>query len=212
MLASIAIIGGYAVFYALLHSWLATPRVKAWVLQRGGSAAERGYRLAYNLMSTVLLLPFVPLLLWLPDQVLYTLPAPWFWLALLGQVGALLGIAYGIWLTDALYFLGVRQFFGQAATGQVRPQLVVRGVYRWVRHPLYFFGLLLIWLTPQMTLNRLVLCLIFSLYLYVGTFFEEQRLVAEFGAAYRAYQRQVPRLLPWRWRSRYTPNHADPKT
>jgi protein-S-isoprenylcysteine O-methyltransferase Ste14 len=39
---------------------------------------------------------------------------------------------------------------------------------------------------------------VLSVYLYVGTFFEERRLVREFGDDYRAYQRQVPRLIPWR--------------
>jgi protein-S-isoprenylcysteine O-methyltransferase Ste14 len=58
----------------------------------------------------------------------------------------------------------------------------------------------LIWLTPQMTVNRLTLFVVLSIYLYVGTFFEERRLVAEFGDDYREYQRQVPRLIPWRGR------------
>jgi protein-S-isoprenylcysteine O-methyltransferase Ste14 len=71
-------------------------------------------------------------------------------------------------------------------------------LYRWVRHPLYLWGLVFIWLTPQMTVNRLALVVGFSVYLYIGTFFEERRLVEEFGDDYREYQRQVPRLIPWR--------------
>jgi protein-S-isoprenylcysteine O-methyltransferase Ste14 len=67
-----------------------------------------------------------------------------------------------------------------------------------VRHPLYFWSLVLIWLTPQMTANRLALFAVFSVYLYAGSFFEERRLVAEFGDDYREYQRRVPRMVPWR--------------
>ena len=33
-------------------------------------------------------------------------------------------------------------------------------------------------------------------YFYIGTFFEERRLVRTFGEEYRAYQRRVPRFLP----------------
>jgi protein-S-isoprenylcysteine O-methyltransferase Ste14 len=37
------------------------------------------------------------------------------------------------------------------------------------------------------------------LYFYVGTFFEERRMVRTFGQEYRDYQRRVPRFLPVRW-------------
>ncbi|NJN97397.1 MAG: hypothetical protein HC875_26600 [Anaerolineales bacterium] len=47
-----------------------------------------------------------------------------------------------------------------------------------------------------MTLNLLVTYLLLTLYFYVGTFFEERRLLMEFGSAYRAYQQRVPRLIP----------------
>jgi protein-S-isoprenylcysteine O-methyltransferase Ste14 len=76
-------------------------------------------------------------------------------------------------------------------------------MYRWVRHPLYFWGLVFIWLMPQMTVNRLALFAVFSVYLYVGTFFEERRLVEEFGDDYREYQRRVPRLIPAPWALRW---------
>jgi protein-S-isoprenylcysteine O-methyltransferase Ste14 len=42
---------------------------------------------------------------------------------------------------------------------------------------------------------------ILSLYLVVGTILEERKLVAEFGESYRAYQREVSMLVPWKWLS-----------
>jgi protein-S-isoprenylcysteine O-methyltransferase Ste14 len=140
------------------------------------------------------------MLAWLPDRVLYTLPAPWLWFALLGQLVALIGILYGLWLTNIWQFLGLCQLLDMPVVRRENctPPLVVSGLYRWVRHPLYFWGLVFIWLTPQMTVNRLALVVGFSVYLYIGTFFEERRLVEEFGDDYREYQRQVPRLIPWR--------------
>lgn len=190
----VLVIVAYAVVYGLAHSWLAAERVKAGVQRRLGPAA-RWYRLLYNGIATLTLLPLVPLLALLPDDMLYTIPLPWLWLALAGQALGLAGIAYGVWTTDLLHFLGLRQLI--AATDNAPPRLVVRGLYRWVRHPLYFFGLLVLWLTPQMTVNRLALFAVLSLYMYIGTFFEERRLIREFGAAYRAYQQRVPRLLPF---------------
>lgn len=198
MATSVGIIVGYAVLYAVIHSWTASGTAKDWARRAFGPAADRWYRLVYNAVSAVLLLPFAPMLLWLPDRLLYTLSPPWLWLALLGQMLALLGVVYGIWQTDAAHFLGLRQW-REGHTQQLerpQPRLVISGPYRLVRHPLYFFGLVFIWLTPQMTVNRLALAIVLSAYLYVGTFFEERRLVREFGDAYRQYQQRVPRMLP----------------
>jgi protein-S-isoprenylcysteine O-methyltransferase Ste14 len=39
---------------------------------------------------------------------------------------------------------------------------------------------------------------VFLLYLLVGTWLEERKLLAEFGAAYARYRREVPALFPWR--------------
>jgi protein-S-isoprenylcysteine O-methyltransferase Ste14 len=74
--------------------------------------------------------------------------------------------------------------------------LQVRGFYCYVRHPLYLFAILFVWLTPAMTVNMATLYSLITLYFVVGSVHEEGRLVAQFGAAYRAYQRQVPRLIP----------------
>jgi protein-S-isoprenylcysteine O-methyltransferase Ste14 len=200
MLVSVVIIIGSAALYAALHSWLASRRMKDWTRRTLGPTTDRWYRLVYNLVGGVTFLPLLVMLALLPDRVLYTLSSPWLWLALLGQLLAAAGILYGLWLTNVWHFLGFCQLLDLPDDGRIdcKPPLVIAGMYRWVRHPLYFWGLALIWLTPQMTVNRLTLFGALSVYLYVGTFFEERRLVAEFGDDYRAYQRQVPRLIPWR--------------
>jgi protein-S-isoprenylcysteine O-methyltransferase Ste14 len=200
MIASVVIIVGYTLLYGVGHSWLASQRMKDWTREAFGPTTDRWYRVAYNVAAGLMLLPLLPMLVWLPDRVLYTMSPPWLWLALLGRLVAALGILYGLWLTNIWHFLGLCQLFDMPLDGRedCRPPLVIFGMYRWVRHPLYFLGLVVIWLTPQMTVNRLALFAGLSIYLYVGTFFEERRLVNEFGDSYRAYQHQVPRLIPWR--------------
>jgi protein-S-isoprenylcysteine O-methyltransferase Ste14 len=47
-----------------------------------------------------------------------------------------------------------------------------------------------------MTLNRLALAVGVHVYFWIGSIFEERKLVREFGDTYRDYQRRVPRLLP----------------
>ncbi len=78
------------------------------------------------------------------------------------------------------------------------PSFVIRGPYLWVRHPLYFFFLVLIWATPDMTSDRLLLNVLWTFWIVLGSYFEEKDLVAEFGAMYRDYQKAVPMLLPYR--------------
>jgi len=129
-----------------------------------------------------------------PGTSLYSLEAPWLLAALAGQMIALLLLAIGLLQTDPWHFLGLRQLV-ETEPGKP-PALLVKGLYRWVRHPLYTAGLVFIWLTPLMTTSLLALNLGLSLYILIGSVFEERRLLAEFGPAYAEYQQRVPRLVP----------------
>jgi protein-S-isoprenylcysteine O-methyltransferase Ste14 len=73
---------------------------------------------------------------------------------------------------------------------------VTRGSYAYVRHPLYFFSLLLIWFLPIMTLSALLFSSMATLYFWIGSIYEERRLSATFGDAYSQYKQRVPRLIP----------------
>ncbi|HSF82127.1 MAG TPA: isoprenylcysteine carboxylmethyltransferase family protein, partial [Anaerolineales bacterium] len=140
-------------------------------------------------------LPVLALPALLPDRELYRLPAPWLYLTLTGQALAALALAIGLLQTGVWAFLGLRQLFQPAVEDP--PVLVVRGLYSWVRHPLYTAGLLLIWLLPVMTTNLLALNLGLTLYIVVGAVFEERKLLREFGQAYLDYQRRVPMIVPF---------------
>lgn len=74
----------------------------------------------------------------------------------------------------------------------------VRGPYRWVRHPQYFFTMVLLWACPDLTADRLLFNGIFTAWVVLGTILEERDLVVEFGEDYLGYRRRVPMLIPWR--------------
>lgn len=74
----------------------------------------------------------------------------------------------------------------------------VRGPYIYVRHPFYFFMLLMIWSCPDVSLDRLLFNSFWSVWIVFGTVLEERDLVVSFGVVYQDYQRKVPMLLPWR--------------
>jgi methanethiol S-methyltransferase len=76
--------------------------------------------------------------------------------------------------------------------------LTISGPYRFVRHPLYLFVLLMIWSNPYLTLDRLLFNVLWTVWIYIGALLEERDLVADFGEAYGEYKRKVPMLIPWR--------------
>jgi len=77
------------------------------------------------------------------------------------------------------------------------PILLV-GPYRWVRHPSYFTALVMIWSYPDLTADRLLLNVLFTVWIILGTVLEERDLIAVHGEEYRTYQRAVPMLIPYR--------------
>jgi len=73
---------------------------------------------------------------------------------------------------------------------------VAQGPYRYVRHPLYFFALLMIWAYPDLTADRLLFNCAWTIWIVIGTVLEERDLVDEFGEQYQKYQQQTPMLVP----------------
>ncbi|RME49838.1 MAG: isoprenylcysteine carboxylmethyltransferase family protein [Caldilineae bacterium] len=191
-MASVVVILAAATLYGGLHSLLAAHAVKRVLEPKLG----RAYRLVYNLVAGVTLLPLLALVPLLPDRLLYRVPAPWGWGMAAVQAIAALAAVWTLRQTDVLRFLGLRQL---AETAPLPPnRLQVRGAYRWVRHPLYFFSLLFLWFSPVMSQNQAALYAALSAYLGWGALLEERKLTAQYGEAYRRYRRRTPMLLPWK--------------
>ena len=92
-------------------------------------------------------------------------------------------------------FVGLNQVISENNLEE-KNDFVVSGVYRYVRHPLYFFSLLFLWLFPVMTFNILAFNIGSTIYMLVGSFFEEKKLLVEFGSSYEKYQKETPRIIP----------------
>ncbi len=180
--------------YGVVHSVLASHWAKDLAQQWYGALTDRAYRVAYNIFAIVSLLPVLALVPGLPDRALYAIPFPWAFLTLLGQAVAVVLLVIGLLQTGVWTFLGVHQLLG--ARGIEEEKMVVNGLYRWVRHPLYSAGLLFIWLTPVMSLNLLALNIGLTVYLVVGALFEERKLLRTFGPVYAEYQQRTPMLVP----------------
>ena len=187
--------------WAGLHTTLASLRTKRLARRLFGESARQWYRMAFVLVAALTLVPVVMVMLRLPDRILYAVPAPWRWLMIAGQVCGFAGLVWTIRATDASDFIGLHLLRGRERG--FTAELVTRGLYRWVRHPMYTTGLMIMWLMPVMSRTLLVLFGCMSVYFLVGSMHEESLLVRQFGSRYEEYQRRVPRLIPGagRWRS-----------
>jgi protein-S-isoprenylcysteine O-methyltransferase Ste14 len=176
--------------WGVVHSFLASHMAKDLFRLRVGSMDF--YRLAYNVFAGISFLPILYLMATLPNQPVYEVPSPWNLVMFGGQLLSLILLAVAFLQTDSLSFIGLRQLFEAEKSGA----LVVHGLYKMVRHPLYTFSLLLIWLTPSVSQNSLTVYIGSTLYILVGTYFEERKLLREFGEAYADYKKSTPMLIP----------------
>ncbi len=196
--------------YFAVHSALASLTVKAWVA-RHWPGAMPAYRLAFNALAVLLLLP----LAWLAHDngpLVWHWQGVWAWVSRALTVLATVGLIWSLRCYDGLEFAGLRQWWERhrwwehhrwrenhaSVYEQERFQLSI--LHRFVRHPWYFLGLLLVW-TQDMTAGYLLSALLVSAYLVVGVWLEERKLLIYYGDVYVEYRRRVPGLLPlpWRW-------------
>lgn len=179
-------------FWGIVHSFLASLAFKSFLANLLGKSLMRGYRLFYNIFSLVTFLPILYLAAALPDAPLYSVPAPISYAMILGQGVGVVLLVIGVLQTDTLSFVGLRQLVQEESPAA----LVTNGFYRLVRHPLYTAGLLFLWLSPRVTVNSFTLYVGATVYILIGAYFEERKLLREFGAAYAEYKSKTPMLVP----------------
>jgi len=150
----------------------------------------------YTIASGIVLLLLI--LLWQTSAQTIMTPSGIFrWSLRAVSFFSLLGFYWGV---KALRFFdpfGLRPILNRLrGRNPMSMPFTVAGPYRWVRHPLYLFMILMIWSYPDLTADRLLFNLLWTIWIVIGSCFEESDLVVEFGDAYREYQKRVPMLVP----------------
>lgn len=191
-------------FFCISHSYLASNRVKL-AFQRKFGSLIAFYRFGYNIVSIVSFL-FIYSLLPKIDVTLFDLPNPFDLIVLFFQFLSFVGL---LWCTK---YFSMKEFLGLAQIQRFRngtynpndidekSELRIEGPYKYSRHPVYFFSIMFLVLRPIMGLTYFIIVVIFVLYFYVGSVFEEKRLIERFGEQYINYQKVVPRIFPMRIR------------
>jgi protein-S-isoprenylcysteine O-methyltransferase Ste14 len=179
--------------YGVLHSVLASNQVKTSIARQYPAFYARYYRLIYNMIGFVTLLPAGLLVYLLPDQALYNIPYPFIMITLMVQGLSGIGLLVVLGGTGAGSFLGLNQLVGM---NEGPGRLKTDGFYRYMRHPLYTLSLIIIWLLPWMTVNRLAFIASATAYLLIGAIFEERKMLQEFGEEYARYKAATPMFIP----------------
>lgn len=180
------------ILYGVLHSVMANLRFKNAVRKRMGKSF-RYYRLFYTVFAAVSLAALVLYQLSIPGKNLFH-PTPATWI--IGGSFSLVGLTL-MAVCIKKYFVslsGLKSLYQETQSSQ----LMISGIHRYMRHPLYTGTFLAIWglwiLFPGSTL--LIADLVITAYTLFAISLEEEKLVAEFGDQYRVYQQSVPRLIP----------------
>ncbi len=183
-------------FYGI-HSFLAHNSTKEFVYQFGVNF-KRYYRLSYNFISVIFFASNIYVMslsnesFLIQSNFIYIMIS-----AFLMSFGiAFLLIAFSIFNTSE--FLGLEQMKTNEKVYK-SSKLIIGGIYKYVRHPLYtgilFLLLGIIILFPSSSI--LTFAIISILYLPIGIHLEEKKLISEFGQQYIDYKKEVKMLIPF---------------
>jgi protein-S-isoprenylcysteine O-methyltransferase Ste14 len=180
--------------YCAVHSALASLVVKRRLAAYWPNLMPY-YRLIFNIVALLLLLPILWLTYHAPEPMLWRWQGIAAWLA----NGLALAAIFGFWLSFKSYdmqeFLGLRQLHLHVRKVEDQEHFHLSPFHRFVRHPWYFFGLVLIW-TRDMSATTLLSSVFITLYFIVGSRLEEKKLLVYHGEIYRRYMARVPGLIP----------------
>lgn len=184
--------------YFLIHSILASNVFKAFVA-RQLATSPRYYRLAFNLISTLLIIPIAWLLHGTDWQPLWQWTGTWQWIMNGVAVFAIVSFLISLRAYSGMDFSGLGRAFSGNNSNHKESFRISR-FHRFVRHPWYFLALLLIW-SRDMNSGMLLSALLITLYFFAGSYLEEKKLKHQFGSAYTEYCQKVSGLIPLPWKT-----------
>jgi len=188
--------------FALVHSLLARSALKEKIFNFF-PAASAYYRIMYvgiALFTLGLWWYFIPDM----SQKFYSIDPPFKWMFHTLQLAAAIGFIQSLRNSGTQSFLGITQLRRYWKHGKLpgylddlsTEALHCSGLYKYMRHPLYTFSILFMVANPEMSLRWALLTVLFSLYFWIGSYFEERELIKKFGEQYVLYQRKTPRFVP----------------
>ncbi|GAB1350819.1 isoprenylcysteine carboxylmethyltransferase family protein [Ignavibacteriales bacterium] len=191
----------YFLLFALIHSFTASKSLK-YAVALSFPGFMPWYRLAYNALSLITLYIFYSNS---PKNgyTLYDLPTPVDLIFASIQFGSVIGLSWTFKSISGKEFMGISQAL-RGIKNDYKPledldekySLRIEGPYKFSRHPIYLFSTIFLLFRPQMHLDYLIMTILFIAYFYIGSIFEEKKLIQQFGDEYLQYQKSTGRIFP----------------
>ena len=151
------------------------------------------YRLLFNAIAVVSLIPGFFIAKTLVTNSHSTPSTLLFYLGIVMAVAGLLIVLFALKNYDILEFTGL----GKANPNE---KLRITGLNRYVRHPLYTGVFLVVWgiFIATMQMKFLIIAVVTTIYIYIGTKLEERKLLEVFGEDYVRYKEKIGMFFPRR--------------
>ena len=157
------------------------------------------YRLFYILISLFLLIPLINYTGQLDNKVIIVYGH---YVTILRHIliyGSLFMFFWAFFFDyDSLSFFGIRQILNFGKTKEIKPSNEIKksGLLGIMRHPMYLALIIFLW-CQTFKMADIVVNILLTVYIIIGTVLEEKKLVLEFGETYIQYQKEVPMIIPF---------------
>jgi methanethiol S-methyltransferase len=190
--------------YCAVHSLLISTRATSF-FQRALGTAYSFYRLFFNIFS---LSTLVPLILYsnsprFRSATLFAWSGNWRIARYSLVFAAVALIISGARHYSMSQFVGLQQIRDKRSPAALTKSgdFDATGILGFVRHPWYVAVFILLW-AGDLNAGTVIVNMVLSMYLVIGTLLEERKLVLEFGDKYREYQAKVSMFIPLKWFNR----------
>jgi len=155
------------------------------------------YRIFFVSISLILLIPLISYTNQFDSNIIITYSPP---LNIVRYVLILCSLSMFFWAFffdyDSLSFFGIRQVLNFGKKIAPPDELKRNGLLGVVRHPMYFALIIYLW-CQTFTATGIIVNIVLTIYIIMGTILEERKLILEFGDSYVKYQQEVPMLIPF---------------
>lgn len=187
--------------WCIFHSFMISLPVTKY-LEGTLTNSYRYYRLFYNLVAIITLVPVLYYGFRINSPLVFSWKGSSIFIQFILFIIAFLLFLTGARKYDMMQFLGIRQIQSGRAHSPLTESGIIdmTGVLGITRHPWYLGAIIVIWvINKHIYLSTLIINIILTVYLIIGTWLEEKKLISCCGDKYKVYQKQVSMLIPVKW-------------